>query len=264
MAGLIVVAVFLVVALLAPIIAPYSPRDQDYAHVFEGPSPAHWFGTDQLGRDWFSWTVHGARVSMTVGIFAQIVILLIAIPVGTIAGSAGGRVDNLLMRFADLTFAFPDLLLIILLRTWLGGSIFNIFLAIGIVAWVTEARLIRGQVLSLREQEFVTAARALGASHLRIMWRHLLPNALGPIIVAVTFGIPRAIFAEAALSFIGIGVEPGTPSWGAMVSDGRAAIFAYPHLVIFPAIAIALVMLAFTFLGDGLRDALDPRLQESR
>lgn len=262
--GLVIVVILSLVAIFAPLIAPYSPRDQDYAHVFEGPSVRHWFGTDQLGRDWFSWMVYGARVSLSVGVFAQLLVLALAVPVGAIAGTFGGRTDNLLMRLADLTYAFPDLLLIILLRTWLGGSIFNIFLAIGLVAWVTEARLIRGQILSLKEQEFVLVARAIGVSRVGIMVRHLLPNTLGPIIVAVAFGIPRAIFAEAALSFIGIGVDPGTPSWGTMVNDGRAAIFAYPHLVLFPAGAIALVMLAFTFLGDGLRDALDPRLRGTR
>jgi len=183
--------------------------------------------------------------------------------VGLIAGYAGGRVDNLLMRVTDLFYAFPDLLLIILLRSVLGGGIFTLFLIIGIVSWVDMARLVRGQALSLRGHEFVEAARSLGATDRDIVTRHILPNALGPVIVVATFGIPRAIFIEAALSFIGIGVNPGTPSWGSMVQEGYGAVFSSPHLVLFPSIAIALLMLAFTFIGDGLRDALDPRSERS-
>jgi oligopeptide transport system permease protein len=162
------------------------------------------------------------------------------------------------MRFTDLVYAFPDLLLIILLRAVLGGSVFMLFLVIGLVSWMDIARLVRGQVLTLREREFVTAARSLGASDREIMTRHLLPNLAGPVIVLVTLGVPRAVFVEAALSFIGLGVSGSTPSWGSMVQEGYSAIVAFPHLVIFPSVAIALLMLSFTFLGDGLRDALDP------
>jgi oligopeptide transport system permease protein len=168
-------------------------------------------------------------------------------------------VDNLLMRFVDIVYAFPDLLLIILIRAILGGSIYMIFLAIGLVAWVNVARLVRGQILTLKQRDFTTAARAMGGSGTYITLRHLLPNSLGPVIVLVTFGIPRAIFAEAALSYIGIGVQPPTPSWGTMILDGYNNIFGTPYLVLFPAIAVGILMLAFTFLGDGLRDALDPR-----
>jgi oligopeptide transport system permease protein len=198
---------------------------------------------------------------MSVGMFTQLIVLSIGLPLGAIAAFAGARTDNLLMRFTDIMYAFPDLLLIILLRSIFGGSIYMIFLAIGLASWTNVARLTRSQILTLKEQDFVLAARTIGASEGTILRRHLLPNALGPIIVTVAFGIPRAIFAEAALSYIGIGVKPPTPSWGTMVSDGYQVIFGFPHLVLFPALAIAIAMLAFTFLGDGLRDALDPRLR---
>jgi oligopeptide transport system permease protein len=249
------------VAVLAPLIAPHDPSAQDLASTFAKPSLEHPAGTDNLGRDWFSRLLYGARVSLSVGVFAQAVVLGIGLPVGLVAGYASRTVDSLLMRFTDMVYAFPDLLLVILLRGALGGSIFTLFLIIGLVSWVDIARLVRGQTLSLKQREFVEAARSLGATHHEIMLRHLLPNLAGPLIVVVAFGIPRAIFIDAALSFIGIGVDPGTPSWGSMVQEGYAAVFAFPHLVIFPSAAIALLMLAFTFLGDGLRDALDPTLQ---
>ena len=258
-AGLIVVTALLLVAFLAPLFATHDPSAQDLSETFQAPSLSHFMGTDNLGRDWFSRLVYGARVSLTVGLFAQAVVLVIGLPVGLVAGYMGKTADSLLMRFTDLVYAFPDLLLVILLRSVLGGSIFVLFLIIGIVSWMDIARLVRGQVLSLKQREFVEAARSLGASDRDIMLRHLLPNISGPLIVLIAFGIPRAIFIEASLSFIGIGVNPGTPSWGSMVQEGYAAIFAFPHLVIFPSLAIALLMLAFTFLGDGLRDALDPR-----
>jgi oligopeptide transport system permease protein len=257
--GLGLVLFFVVVAILAPVIAPYDPNAQDLTKTFLNPSRAHLMGTDNLGRDWFSRLVYGARLSITVGFFAQAIVLAIGVTIGTTAGFFGDRIDNLLMRFTDLVYAFPDLLFIILLRGVLGGSIFTLFFIIGLVHWVDIARLVRGQILSLKEREFVEAARALGATNTSIMWRHLFPNTLGPIIVVVAFGVPRAIFLEATLSFIGFGVDPRTPSWGSMIFEAYSAIFAFPNLVIFPAIAIALIMLSFTFLGDGLRDALDPR-----
>lgn len=245
-------------------LSPFDPAFQNYAAVQEPPSTRHWLGTDDLGRDAFSRLVHGGRVSLTVGIFTQLIALGIGLPLGSLAGSKGGRVDNLLMRLTDIVYAFPDLLLVILLRAVFGGSIWMIFLAIGLVAWGNIARLTRGQILSLKEREFITAARALGAGGTYILVRHLVPNSLGPLIVAVTFAIPRAIFVEAALSYIGIGVQPPTPSWGAMIRDGYNLIFSSPHLVIAPALAIGVTMLAFTFVGDGLRDALDPRMRGAR
>jgi oligopeptide transport system permease protein len=258
----VIILLIILGAVLIPYVSPYTFDKQDITAILEGPSREHWLGTDSLGRDVFTRLLYGARTSLAVGIFTQVIILLIGIPIGAIAGSLGGKTDNLLMRFVDVMYAFPDILLIILLRAILGGSIFNIFLAIGLVSWVNVARLIRGQVLSLKQRDFVTAARAMGGSSGYRIMRHLIPNSLGPIIVLVTFSIPRAIFAEAALSYIGIGVKPPTPSWGTMIRDGYDVIFAAPHLVIFPAIAIAILMLSFTFLGDGLRDALDPRLRK--
>jgi oligopeptide transport system permease protein len=267
--GACIVLGLLVVALLAERLAPYDPAKQHYEYIQQGPSAKFVLGTDLLGRDLLSRLIYGARVSVTVGLFSQLVVLAIGLPIGAVAALAGGRVDDLLMRFTDIVYAFPDLLFIILLSTVLTqhpikqvmGGMLVIFFAIGLVAWVGMARLVRGQLLSLREKEFVEAARALGATEARILWRHLLPNALGPIIVSLTFGIPGAIFAEAALSYIGIGITPPMPSWGAMVRDGYGAIFGATHMVVAPAAAIAITMMAFTFLGDGLRDALDPRMK---
>ena len=259
LAGGVVVVTLGAIALLAPLIAPYDYARQDYDVILRGPSASHWFGTDALGRDVLSRAIFGARTSLTVGVVAQAIVIGLGLAVGVLASVGGRAVDNLLMRLTDVAYAFPDLLLIILLRAIFGGSVLMIMLAIALVNWTTVARLVRGQMLSLRQQDFALAARSLGAAEPRVVLRHLLPNALGPIIVVAAFGVPRAIFAEAALSFIGIGVAPPTPSWGSMVQDGYQAIFAFPHLVLFPTLAIALVMMAFTFLGDGLRDALDPR-----
>ncbi len=248
-------------ATFAHFITPYDFARQNLTAILQGPSWSHLLGTDELGRDVLTRLLYGARTSLAVGVFTQAIVIAIGLPIGAFAGYAGGRVDNFLMRFVDVMYAFPDLLLIILLRAILGGSIYMIFLAIGLVAWVNVSRLVRGQILALKERDFVTAARAMGGLGRYITLRHLLPNSLGPVIVAVTFNVPRAIFAEAALSYIGIGVKPPTPSWGTMIRDGYDVIFAVPHLVVVPALAIGLLMLAFTFLGDGLRDALDPRLR---
>ena len=261
MAGGIFIIVLTLAAIFAPLITPYSFAHQDLNAILENPSSKHWLGTDGLGRDVFARLLYGARTSLAVGIFAQLIVIGIGLPIGAIAGYAGGRLDNALMRFVDVMYGFPDLLLVILLKAILGGGIYQLFLAIGLVAWVNIARLIRGQILAIKSREFVSAAHAMGGMGPYITWRHLLPNSLGPIIVSITFNIPRAIFTEAALSFIGIGVRPPTPSWGTMISDGYAVIFASWYQVFFPALAIALLMIAFTFLGDGLRDALDPKMR---
>lgn len=261
LAGGAFILILTLAAVFAPLLTPFRFDQQNYDAIMQGPGAGHLLGTDELGRDVFTRLIYGARTSLAVGVFTQIIVLAIGLPIGAIAGYSGGRVDNLLMRFVDVMYAFPDILLIILLRSIFGGSIFMIFLAIGLVAWVNIARLVRGQVLSLKERDFINAARSMGGGGGYITQHHLLPNSLGPVIVAVTFNIPRAIFTEAALSYIGIGVKPPTPSWGAMIRDGYDVIFAAPHLILVPAIAIALLMLAFTFLGDGLRDALDPRLR---
>lgn len=242
---------------------------QDYSHVQEGPTLSHIFGTDNLGRDNWSRVVKGVGISLQIGLGTQVVVLLIGLLIGALAAFGGRFFDNVLMRFTDITYAFPDLLFIILMRSvlegrdWLvvGNPKVQIILAIALVNWTTIARLVRGQMLSLRERDYVLAARAMGAGQWRIVLRHMLPNALGPVIVAVTFGIPIAIFAEAALGFVGFGLKPPTPSLGRLVADGYNYIQLNYWVVVFPAGAIGLLMLCFTFLGDGLRDALDPRMR---
>ena len=259
--GGVIILLITLLAIIYPFFSKYDFASQDLNAILQSPSSEHLLGTDELGRDVFTRLIYGARTSLAVGVFTQIIVLAIGLPIGAVAGAAGGKVDNYMMRFVDVIYAFPDILLIILLRSILGGSIYMLFFAIGLVNWVGIARLVRGQILSLKQRDFVTAARVFGGSGTYTTTHHLLPNSLGPVIVSVTFNIPRAIFTEAALSYIGIGVQPPTPSWGAMIRDGYNVIFAAPHLVLFPAIAIGLLMLSFTFLGDGLRDALDPRLR---
>jgi oligopeptide transport system permease protein len=274
--GLILVSFLLFCGIFGPLIAPWPYQVQDLAAVQANGnrplpplSPGHLLGTDQLGRDLLSRLLDGARISITVAFVVQFVIICIGVPVGALAGWFGGRTDNALMRLTDVIYAFPDILFIILLSvafrdTVVGQSmdgLLLVFIAIGLVGWVTVARLTRGQMLALKETEFVEAARAIGVSDRKIVTRHLLPNGMGPIIVAITLGIPVAILAEATLAYIGIGVQPPRASWGSLISEGQKFIRAEPHLVVFPAIAIALALIGFTFLGDGLRDALDPKLK---
>ncbi|MGH7311827.1 MAG: ABC transporter permease [Candidatus Rokuibacteriota bacterium] len=255
-----IVALLCLLALFADVLAPYSYTKTDFDRLAEGPSPAHWLGTDQLGRDLLSRLIYGARISMLVGLGAQVIIVLIGVPIGALSGYLGGRTDILLSRFIDVMYAFPRLLFVILVMSMLGAGLANIFIAIGLTGWVGIARQTRAQVLALKQREFVEAARALGVGGGRGLLRHVLPNALTPIVVVVTLGIPEAIFTEAALSFIGVGINPPTPSWGQMVGEGQQYLRSAWHLCVFPSIAIAVTMLAFTFLGDGVRDALDPRL----
>jgi ABC-type dipeptide/oligopeptide/nickel transport system permease subunit len=257
--GAAVILLLVITAVFAPFIAGYDYAAQNYDHLSQLPNDEFWFGTDQLGRDMFSRVVYGAQVSLLVGLISQIIALVIGVPVGMLAGYYGGKIDMILMRIVDVTYAFPQLLFVILLMSMLGPGLVNIFIALGLTSWVTLARLVRSEFLRLRESEFITAARALGVSSSRIVWRHLLPNALSPIIVAFTFGIPTAIFAEATLSFIGVGISPPTPSWGQMVGENYQYLRSLWHLAVFPVLAIALTMLGFSFFGDGLRDALDPR-----
>jgi len=258
--GLVVIALCLV-AIFADVLAPYAYTKTNFGRLNEGPSLDYPFGTDQLGRDVLSRIIYGARISMLVGVGAQVIIVLIGVPIGALSGYLGGRTDLALTRIIDVMYAFPRLLFVILVMSMLGAGLANIFIAIGVTGWVGIARQTRAQVLALKEKEFADAARALGAGGSRVLARHIVPNALTPIVVAVTFGIPEAIFTEAALSFIGVGINPPTPSWGQMVGEGQQYLRSYWHLCVFPSIAIAVTMLAFTFLGDGVRDALDPKLQ---
>jgi oligopeptide transport system permease protein len=282
--GMCFIGFMLFVAIFADLLAPYPYWQQDVTNQFQPPSREHLFGTDHLGRDVLSRLIYGARVSMAVGFIVQGIIVVIGVPVGAAAGYFGGKLDQILMRFVDIMYSFPDLLLIIIVMTalraatgrddvggilWLlaraddlFGGLLGVFIALGLTSWLTVARLVRGQVLSLKEREFIEAARAVGAGHFRIIRAHLVPNTLAPIIVAVTFGIPGAILTEAALSFIGLGVKPPMPSWGLMILDGYRAMRAYPHLLLFPAAALSLTVLSYNFFGDGLRDALDPWMKQ--
>lgn len=261
--GLVIVIIFTLTAIFAPLIAPYGEAEV-VATSLKLTKPSWYFpmGIDQNGRDVFSRVVYGARVSLLVGVVAQLIVLAIGVPVGAIAGYFGGHVDNALMRTVDVFYAIPQLLLVLLLVNMLGPGMKNIFIAIGITGWVSEARLVRGTMLALREQEYVKASKVAGAGGGYIIMRHLLPNSMTPIIVALTFGIPTAIFIEASLSFVGVGIRPPQPSWGQMVGVGQQYIQSVQHLMLFPSLAIGLTMLAFTFLGDGLRDALDVKMND--
>ncbi len=296
--GTLIITLILI-AILADVIAPFNYATQVLVDnnkvpawlvkVFPSTAPyakissTYPLGADYVGRDLFSRIVFGARISLTVAFIGPIISLLIGVIYGSIAGFAGGRADNIMMRIVDVLYAFPSLLFIILLMAFfrgtfakpdpgslsytisqldakMGGMLF-IFVGIGLTAWETMARLTRGQVLSVREKEYIEAARTIGAGHGRIMFRHILPNIVGPLVVNETLTIPAYISFEAFLSFIGLGVNPPTPSWGAMISDGSQVIRTYPNQAVFPALALAITMFAFNFLGDGLRDALDPRLR---
>jgi oligopeptide transport system permease protein len=259
----LVSAVYLVllvaVALLALVHTPYSYREVGVARPYSGPSAANWFGADILGRDVLSRLMVGAQISLIVGVGTQIFVVAVGVPIGLIAGYYKGPFDTAVSFIINVFYGIPDLLVAMILLLLLGPSLNNIIIAIVATRWMDMARLVRGQTLSLREREFIEAARSSGAKPAKILFGHILPNSLGPIIVQATFGVPAAILFEAFLSFLGIGVQPPTPSWGSMAADGLAAIRIAPHMVIFPSIALSLTLMAFNFLGDGLRDALDPR-----
>ncbi|HET6487958.1 MAG TPA: ABC transporter permease [Spirochaetia bacterium] len=282
-AGAVVILVLVLAAAFAPLVAPKPYDEGDLVQNNALPGREFPLGADFMGRDMLSRLIYGTRVSLTVGFIGAVTAFLIGITYGTISGFLGGRTDSVMMRIVDILYAFPTLLLIILLmvvfKTTLGaasknpvviamtaldhsfGGLLFIMIGIGLTSWVDMARIARGMALSLRETEFVQAARALGATKGRLVLRHLMPNLIGPCIVTVTLRIPGFIGTEAFLSFIGLGVDPPTPSWGMMISEGTRVMRAYPHQAIYPGLALALVMLAFNFLGDGLRDALDPRLK---
>ncbi len=258
--GVVLILIFLIFALFAPWIAPQDPAAIDLPGRVNLPSRAHWFGTDELGRDILSRVIYGARISMLVGASVVATSLALGLIIGSIAGYYGGVIDrffNVVVMNAFLSF--PGILLAIAFVAFRGPGIFNLVLALSIGGWVGYARLVRGQVLAAREREFVEAARALGASDLRIIVRHILPNIIQPVVVQSAIGMAGAILAEATMSFLGLGVPPPTASWGTMLNDGRAHLFDAPHLVLFPALAVMLAVLSFNFIGDALRDYLDPR-----
>lgn len=255
--GLFLVSALVLTALLADFIAPYPYDAANPTRALQFPSSEHWMGTDEVGRDVYSRIVYGTRISLAVGLGVMAIALVIGIPLGLLAGLAGGPIDYIIMRLVEVFTAVPALMLALLLISVFGGGLLNVILALGIVAWLDTCRLLRAQLLSLRERDFVLAARTLGASGTRIALHHLLPNAIAPLIVAVTIGIPVAIFAEAGLSFLGLGVNDPIPSWGKMVGNALSYMRVYWHLGVFPTLAIAITMLGFTFLGDGLRDAFD-------
>jgi oligopeptide transport system permease protein len=272
--GAVIILLLVLIALVSPLLVSLgilqSPTKQHVEFIESGVGQNGFvLGSDELGRDTLSRLMFGAQVSLAVGILVQLIILPIGMAIGLAAGYWGGRVDNMLMRFTDIWWAFPDLLFVLVVvsvfQQRVGGNVVGdllmIFGAIALVNWVALARLVRGQVLSIKEKEFIEAARSSGSAPLKLILKHLLPNSLGPIIVTLTFGIPAAIFLEAVLSFIGFGIQPPTPTWGQMVNSGYENIYANPSSVVFPALAIGFTLLAFSFLGDGLRDALDPRMK---
>lgn len=258
MLGFYLLLSIILLALLGPLVSSNSYSHQFLDQQGLGPSRDFWFGTDTLGRDIFVRVFYGARISLSIGLMVSIINLTVGFLYGSISGLAGGHIDNFMMRVVDILYAIPLVLYVILLMVLIGPGLKSIFLALGLVYWVDMARIVRGQVLSLKEQEFILAARVLGARPSRIILRHLFPNCLNPIILTLMANIPRAIFTEAFLSFIGLGVSAPMASWGVLCADAMGGIRSYPHVLFFPAAAISITMLAFNLLGDGLRDALDP------
>jgi len=257
--GLLIIVVALMGAVVGPAVIPFDPSAQDLALRLAGPTWQHPFGLDELGRDILARVAAGARVSFLVGLTVVTVSATVGTALGAIAGYFGGTVDDVISRITDTLLAFPGLLLAIALVAVLGPSLVNVLFALTIIGWVGYARLVRGQVLRAREFDYVQAARALGASRRRILWRHIIPTALPAVVVQATLGMAGAIIGEAALSFLGLGVQPPTPSWGTMLSGGRAHLLDAPHLTLFPGLAIAVLVLGFNFVGDGLRDLTDPK-----
>jgi peptide/nickel transport system permease protein len=257
------IAVFAACAILAPLFAPYDPLVQDLGSRLQPPTSAHWLGTDSLGRDIASRILYGARISLVIGIVVVASAGVVGTVIGLVAGYAGGLIDEALMRLTEVFLAFPALILAMAIAGALGPSLTNAIIAIAAVTWAVYARLTRGQILSLRRREFVEAARAIGASRRRILWYHLLPNVLAPLMIQASFDLGSSIIAAAGLSFIGFGAQPPTPEWGVMISEGRNYISTQPWLSLFPGLAILLAVGSFNLLGDGLRDAFDPRLRRA-
>ncbi|MCS6874222.1 MAG: ABC transporter permease [Pyrinomonadaceae bacterium] len=260
--GFFIVAILIIVAVFAPFVATHDPTVQNLAMRFAAPSAEHWFGTDALGRDIFSRIVYGARISLQVGVTVTFISAFLGVVIGAIAGYYGGVIDKILSGYVFNVFlAFPGLLLAIALVAFLGAGIWKVIFALCVIGWVGYARVMRGQVLKVREMDFVQAARALGANDLRILFVHILPNSIQPIIVQASLGMAGAVLSEASLSFLGLGVPPPAPSWGTMIEEARGldTLYNAPHVLFFPGIAIALTVLAFNFIGDGIREYLDPK-----
>lgn len=259
--GVLIFALFLLMAVAAPLIAPYDPEIQNLREGLAPPSKEHLMGQDKLGRDILSRIIYGSRVSIGIGLTVVSISLLLGIVIGAITGYFSGLVDEIFMRTADVLLAFPGLLLAIAFTAILGASLRNVVIALSLLGWVGYARIVRGQILSTKGLEYVMAARAIGASHSRIIIRHILPNIMAPVIVEATFGIAAAIIAEASLSFLGLGIQPPAPSWGSMLSDGRNFLLVAQHLTTYPGLAIMLLVMSLNFIGDGLRDYFDIRDQ---
>lgn len=258
--GAINVMILIILSLLAPLISPYDPTEIDVYNVLSPPSKEHLLGTDELGRDVLSRIIWGSRVSLKVGFVAVGIAMMIGIIIGSIAGFYGGKIDSILMRFVDMMLAFPTFFLILAVIAILEPSIFTIMAVIGITSWMDVARLVRAEFLTLKERDFVDAARAIGVSNARLIFRHILPNALSPVFVAATFGVAGAILVESGLSFLGLGVQPPEPSWGNILTSGKDNIEVAWWLSLYPGLAILITVLSYNLVGEGLRDALDPRL----
>lgn len=254
-----VIGALILLAIFMPIFSPHHYTDVDYAALYATPSAEHWLGCDAAGRDMLMLLCYSLRNALTVGVGACAVQLMIGLVIGGISGYCGGKTDNLLSRIIDVMYGFPTFLFNLILVLLLGRSLFTIFLAIGLTSWAPMARLVRSQVITAKQSDYVEAGRALGASHTRILFRYILPNCLGPIVICLSQGIPAAMFAESGMSLLGLGILPPMPSWGGLITTGQQFILSYPHMILFPALSFAVTILAFSYVGDGLRDAFDPR-----
>nr|WP_163335811.1 oligopeptide ABC transporter permease OppC [Desulfopila sp. IMCC35008] len=260
--SMILLSIIVVLAIVAPLLSPWAYDEPDWGYDFPGPPNMelkHWFGTDGNGRDLFVRTLYGARISLMVGVLATTVSLLIGVTYGATSGFLGGRTDNVMMRIVDILYSLPFMFFVILLMVFFGRNIFLIFVALGAVEWLTMARIVRGQTLSVKKKDFIEAAHAVGVSNWKIILRHIIPNVLGPVIVYMTLTIPMVILTESFLSFLGLGVQEPLTSWGVLISEGAKQMESAPWLLIFPATFLALTLFCFNFIGDGLRDALDPK-----
>lgn len=262
MFGLAVIVMMTLLAIIIPMVSPYSYDQTDFTQLLQWPSRAHPFGTDKMGRDILVRTMYGARISLTIGFTAAAINMVIGVFYGGIAGYIGGMTDMVMMRVVDILSGIPSLLYLILIMMFLGNTVKSILIAMCLTFWITTARMVRGQILTLREQDFALAAKVCGQNRWQILVQHLIPNCMGSIIVTVTFLIPQAIFQEAFLSFLGIGISVPKASWGTLANDAIEYLFTYPYMMLFPALAISLTIFALNFIGDGLRDALDPRLKK--